>query len=493
MATWRFYGRKFFLDELRAIFARRTWFFLKISGRRRIGKTALIQQCLQAVCSNQEIFYVQIPGSEPAGMMSAISDALETFRVPTERFPRPQSLHQLAKSLAAMAQAGYIIVLDEFQYLNRKGYEEFCSLLQAEVDGLSAKADSIRGGLIVLGSVHTEMAAILDNRSAPLYSRITDSIELPHLDISSILEILRDHSDGDCDRLLFLWNLFEGVPKFYRDCFERGVLGAPRQELLRKIFFESSSPLRSEAENWFLRELRGRYNVVLKFVARHPGSMHNNLVQAILDIDGGSKKQIGGYLQGLVDRYGLIEKKLPIFAKSEARKNRYYLSDNFLQAWLAALAGPISALAFRPTEQLLREADHKLIETEGRSLEKLTRQLYEERSRLAIGDFQLTEAIGGYWDRSDIEIDLIACNRDEKIIRFVSCKRSAKKLLADANNLRAHANRFLKAKTEFRDWHSEFAGVAPKLDEEQRAILQSHEMIPQDLGDLTRGLAPSQR
>lgn len=326
-----------------------------------------------------------------------------------------------------------------------------------------------------------------------MYSRITDSIELPHLDISSILEILRDHSDGDCDRLLFLWNLFEGVPKFYRDCFERGVLGAPRQELLRKIFFESSSPLRSEAENWFLRELRGRYNVVLKFVARHPGSMHNNLVQAILDIDGGSKKQIGGYLQGLVDRYGLIEKKLPIFAKSEARKNRYYLSDNFLQAWLAALAGPISALAFRPTEQLLREADHKLIETEGRSLEKLTRQLYEERSRLAIGDFQLTEAIGGYWDRSDIEIDLIACNRDEKIIRFVSCKRSAKKLLADANNLRAHANRFLKAKTEFRDWHSEFAGVAPKLDEEQRAILQSHEMIPQDLGDLTRGLAPSQR
>ena len=29
--------------------------------------------------------------------------------------------------------------------------------------------------------------------------------------------------------MLFLWNLFEGVPKFYRDCFEQGVIDADRQ------------------------------------------------------------------------------------------------------------------------------------------------------------------------------------------------------------------------------------------------------------------------
>lgn len=420
--------------------------------------------------------------------MSAVSDAFETFQVPRERFPRPQSLAQLPKTFASMANAGYVLVLDEFQYLNRKGYEEFCSLLQAEVDALSAKADSVRGGLIVLGSVHTEMAALLEDRSAPLYGRITDSIDLPHLDVSSILEILREHGNGDSEQLLFLWNLFEGVPKFYRDCFERGVLQAPRQELLRRIFFESSSPLRSEAENWFLRELRGRYDVVLKFVAKHPGSVHNDLVQAILDIEGGSKKQIGGYLQGLVDRYRLIEKKLPIFAKPEARKNRYYLSDNFLQAWLAAIAGPVSAIAFRPLGQLVAEADLKLAETEGRSLEKLTRQLYEERSRLGIGDFPLTEAVQGYWDRSDTEIDLIACNEQEKAIRFVSCKRSADKLLADALSLKAHAARFLKSKNEYRNWRIEYAGVSPKLNENQRKILESHGVIGQDLSDLTSDL-----
>ena len=102
------------------------------------------------------------------------------------------------------------------------------------------------------------MMALLEDRTAPLFNRVTDTIDLTHLDIGSILSIVQDHADRAPERLLFLWSLFEGVPKFYRDCFEQQVLGGARKVLLRRIFFESSSPLRSEAENWFLRELRGR-------------------------------------------------------------------------------------------------------------------------------------------------------------------------------------------------------------------------------------------
>ncbi len=78
----------------------------------------------------------------------------------------------------------------------------------------------VSGRLIVLGSIHTEMTALLEDRSAPLYNRVTDAIDLTHLDIASVVEILRDHAEPTPERLLFLWNLFEGVPKFYRDCYE---------------------------------------------------------------------------------------------------------------------------------------------------------------------------------------------------------------------------------------------------------------------------------
>lgn len=117
----------------------------------------------------------------------------------------------------------------------------------------------------------------------------------------------------------------------FRDCFEQQVLGADRKTLLRRIFFESSSPLRSEADNWFLRELHGRYDVVLKFVARNPGRMHNELVQAIRDASGSPDTQIGGYLKILIKRFGLIERKLPVFAKPDAKRSRYYVTDTTIR------------------------------------------------------------------------------------------------------------------------------------------------------------------
>ena len=67
------------------------------------------------------------------------------------------------------------------------------------------------GGLIVLGSIHTEMTALLEDRNAPHFNRITDEIELTHLDIASVLAILREHADTTPERLLFLWTLFDFV------------------------------------------------------------------------------------------------------------------------------------------------------------------------------------------------------------------------------------------------------------------------------------------
>ncbi len=488
MVEWRFYGRTEQLANLERMLDRKRWFFAKVTGRRRIGKTTLIQRSMQELGNKQPVFYVQIPDSEPAGVLSVVNDALETFKVPSDLHPRPRDLLQLAKLLEAMAASGYILILDEFQYFNRKGHEEFCSHLQASIDRLASKADQVHGGLIALGSIHTEMAALLEDRTAPLYNRVTDTFNLTHLDIGSILSILRDHAEPSPERLLFLWNLFEGVPKFYRDCYEQDVLAAGRKTLLRRIFFESSSPLRSEAENWFLRELRGRYDAVLKFVARHPGRMHNELVQAIREISGTPDTQVGGYLKVLIERFGLIERKLPVFAKPEARRSRYYVTDNFLRSWLAALANRVSAIAFRPLEELLEEADQRLAEVEGGSLEKLVGQLYEERSRKGLGDFPITRRLEGYWDKARTEIDLVAVDETTKSIRFGSCKRSPNKLLSDVNSFKQHVDRFLQVMPSYQGWTKQYVGIAPALDAPQRAILAGQDIIPQDLNDLTLGL-----
>lgn len=362
-------------------------------------------------------------------------------------------------------------------------------MLQAVVDRLAARADTVAGGLIVLGSLHSEMTALLEDRAAPLFNRATDSLELGHLDISSILEILQAHTDTQPERLLFLWSLFEGVPKFYRDAYEQGVLNADRQEILQKLFFSSSSPLRNEADNWFLRELRGRYDMLLQYLAQHPGCTNANIEAAMAEVSGpGEVKQVGRYLKILSARYQMIERRLPIFAAPRARSGRYYIRDNFLRAWLSALQQPVSAVAFRPLGKLLQQADDRLMQVEGFALEDLVGQLYEERSRRGLGDFPLSERVQGYWDRSDVEVDLVAISGDEKRIRFGSCKRNENKLLASVEALKEAAGRFLNTQPRFRNWTVEYVALAPRISPAVSAELQAQEVIAEDLSMLTAEL-----
>ena len=85
--AWGFYGRSKELQELQDILARRRWFFVRITGRRRIGKTALVQQAL-ARTGHGQMVYVQIPDSAPAGVLSTFRDAMDTFELSKEELAR---------------------------------------------------------------------------------------------------------------------------------------------------------------------------------------------------------------------------------------------------------------------------------------------------------------------------------------------------------------------------------------------------------------------
>lgn len=485
--SWEFYGRAQELTAMREVFARGRFFFARVTGRRRIGKTTLVQEALRG-SGRERVLYVQIPDSAPAGVISAVHDAMATFEVPAEACRWPSSLVSLALAVEELIRAGWVVALDEFQYFRRKHLHEFLSHLQAAVDRLTRDAAQVSGGLVVLGSLHAELVALLDDRDAPLYNRATDVLELPHLDIASVLEILDAHADRAPERLLFLWNLFEGVPKFYRDCYEQGVIGSPRPELLGRMFFTSSSPLRTEAANWFLSELRGRYDVVLKYVARNPGCGHGEIEAHVREMSPETSEQVGGYLKILIERYGLLERRLPIFARPNARSGRYYIEDNFLRSWLAALDSCVAAVNFRPVPLLVEQADAKLRVAEGHGLERLVAQLYAERSRRGVGEFVMSRQIDGYWDKKGTEIDFVAVDDDSRHIRFGSCKRDPSRLLAEPANLQAHVARFLMHHKRYASYRRELVAFAPQVPPELRKTLADRGVLVQDLVDLTKGL-----
>lgn len=491
--SWGFYGRSVEVAEVGRILDSGRWFFCAISGRRRIGKTRLIQEALRRRPGRKH-FYFQVPDSDERGVLQAFQDAAEDYGydLPTTQ-KLIRSLPVMANAIERMMTDGDVVIADEFQYFHRQALSRFPSLLQQTVDSLR---DSKTGGLFVLGSIHTEMTALLEDRASPLFNRITHRIEIGHWDFETLFEMFAAHDIEDPGQQLFLWTLFEGVPKFYRDAFEQGVLApgaSHRRETLRKLFFEGSSPLRDEADNWFLRELRGRYDSVLKLLARLRSCSHKELT-AEYERAGEGARQLGGYLQTLIEKYRMVERLQPVFAGGKSRKARYAITDNFLSAWLFALGRNLQMARVQPLDGPLGRADDAMKIQEGFAFEKMTRQLVEECSRKGVGDSHLTDLVRGYWnkpDGSDIELDLVAVNDDDRIIRIGSCKRDH-----EAHDTRAlarfnlHIDRFLATKEgrRFADWKLEKALFAPRFDPQKRRGLEADGFICRDLIDYRRWL-----
>jgi uncharacterized protein len=175
MLDWSFYGRTEPLAELRRIVEAGRWFFCRIEGRRRIGKTTLLGHLARSSDDlSSQLIYMQTPNSDERDVAATFRRSLsetdhEAVRVLADTvidFPT------MAAAIGELCRSGMVVVLDEFQYFTRAALSPFNSFLQAEVDKLRS-AGLNRGGLFVLGSLHSEMSALLEDKAAPLYGRIT--------------------------------------------------------------------------------------------------------------------------------------------------------------------------------------------------------------------------------------------------------------------------------------------------------------------------------
>ena len=493
MADWSFYGRDHDISALRSIVNSPRWFFCRVQGRRRIGKTAILMQLANSDHQfRSRLIYMQVPDSDELDVVATFRTALQEsdIHLANEIASSVQNFHSMAMAIGSACRVGMIVILDEFQYFTRASLRSFNSFLQAEIDVLR---NTNHGGLFVLGSIQSEMEALLDDKAAPLYGRLTAQRSLDHWDFEDLLAVFAAHGISNPYQWLTLWCFFEGVPKFYRDAYEQGLFSVAsvenfQSELLRRMFLMSSSPLAEEADTWFLREIRGRGVSVLNYLAQHPGSTNGELKNAIADKDNAT---LGVYLTTLANSFRMIDKQLPVFSDSNSRNARYYITDNFLQSWLAVSKPARDSARIRPVERAIELAIARLMTLEGFTFEKLIRNLHIECSRKSRGDFELTDINMGFWNRAkdvdrSIEIDIVALNKDTKSVRFGSCKRSASAHTnASLLEFERHIEAFLLTKEgkQILGWNVQKVCFSPVFLDAERKALKSKGFMSIDLHD----------
>lgn len=501
---WGFYGRRDELGRLLEILRAGRWFFVAVRGRRRIGKTALVQQALTVLEQDERqgraVLFFQLPDSDPADAVAVFRMAVRNAGLQdfVQDLDGVRDLPGMAAGIGSLCAAGTVVAIDEFQVCHRGPIRAFPSLLQAHVDRLQAGARGAgsRGGLVVLGSVQTEMEALIEDRRAPLFGRTTSSLTLGPWDIRTVFEVCEEHGASEPMRCLTLWTLFGGVPKYWRHFAETDGLDALpgwedwAAEVCGRLFLRSDAPLRDEGDAFLGRELHRGNLAILRVLAQRRVCSHAELRQS-LSTDSG----LGQYMKTLVQDLRLVEKELPVFASERSRGARYLVADPFLRAWLSVLQPACQSARIAPLPVVTSRLLPQLRTLEGIAFERLVREASEEASRAGGCDFPITDRVRGYWNRprgrgEPIEIDLVAWNEGERRVRFGSCKRDAAR--HDRKSLRAfreHVERFLSDRVgrRFRTWTQEFVLFAPAFPPTRRREREEGGWLCRDLDDF-RGM-----
>ena len=213
------------------------------------------------------------------------------------------------------------------------------------------------------------------------------------------------------------------------------------RKTIYSMLTEVNSPFINEGKNVLIEEFGADYSIYFSIlICISEGQLTRKEIENKIGMEGSG---IGSYLERLEKYYGLIERHQPIFAKSNSRKVRYTLCDNFLTLWFRFFFKYQAFVENGALKQLAR-----LIERDINILEGFMLERYFERKLRETGDYT---RIGKYWDRKgENEIDLIAVNEIDKVAWVYEVKRNANKY--DEAILRAKVDNLLQNCSELRSY-----------------------------------------
>ena len=285
---------------------------LIIYGRRRIGKTKILEK-----------FIENFGGIYFLAARTSVRENIERFAgIVAENIDKDyiKSLQKWEEIFSALLEVGnekrIVIVIDEFPYLleiDRSVVYEFQRLW----DTLLSKDRRIF--LILCGSSISVMENNVLSYRSPLYGRRTGSWKVESFKIEDFFKIFPDKNISD---LVKIWSIFGRVPDYLKEYeSNRSLEWNIKNKILKK-----GSYLYNEPEILLRQEFREPRNLFLIMKSIAEGNYTVGKIQNAAGIDKGN---ISKYLSMLINTE-LIEYE-KIYGK---RRRRFYtIKDNFFEFW----------------------------------------------------------------------------------------------------------------------------------------------------------------
>ena len=380
--------------------------FTVITGRRRVGKTQLVQQ---AMGDRPYLYFYVGRKSEKdlcAGFQSLMNSVLNIPVVGmAERF------EDLVKVVFAEAVRRPItLVIDEFQDFYRVNPSVFSALANL----WDQYEKSAKLNLIVCGSINRLMNKIFRDEHEPLYGRNTGSLKVLPFRISVLKRILSDYAPNyGPDDLLALWTFTGGVARYVQRLVDEGA--TTREAMIKCIFAEGSSFL-DEGVSLLVQEFGRDYEIYFSILsAIAAGATEHAQIKNAVGTD------VGAHLAKLETEYALIRRKVPAFMATGSRNSHYEIEDCFFRFWFRFVFKYQHLVELGRFEQLQSLVDRDFNVFSGYALERYFHWKFAEDESYGKMD--------SWWDRKgENEIDLVCEDEFANRLDFYEVKRDAARL-----------------------------------------------------------------
>lgn len=318
-----FIGRKKELQQIHQSLKTNKSSTILIYGRRRIGKTSLINEALKSY-TGIKIVYTAIPDEIEKNTLNL---SKLTGSILNESWMNFTSLQDYL-SYISKREEEIVIVIDEYQDMRGKD-EKKALIIDAWLrDFIDYKNSNIK--LIISESAIRILQNLSGDNTNPLFGRFSSVINLQEL---NYLEASEFYKNSTIMEKVGYYAVFGGLPNILSLIDdEKGLVGNIEALLLQpeglaRYYIDTVLSTEVSAIN--------NGNIIIRRIKN--GKKHYGEIESAIQEEK-ARKQLSKTLNELIESQ-LIERQYPINKPNDKKKSFYFIKSNLLRFWLTYLDG----------------------------------------------------------------------------------------------------------------------------------------------------------